>query len=166
MFNAVLDSCILDFLLKNESSSVMSQFINRIASEQDIEDFLISDYAKFEVLRGARNIKGITSFLNTFSTIKVSPDVLSMAAFLYSAYQVKNICIPKDGDFILAATAFYTPNTFILTADGDDFPRSFFEEVEADYIHFKKAKTEKKIRIYLLKPLWEELSSALNKHRN
>lgn len=166
MIKVILDTCILDYLAKDECSSTMQNCVEILTNEHSLEKMFISEFTKFELLRGARKIRMITDYIGRYRKIRISDEVLTLAAFLYSACQkVNNRKIGSDGDCIIGATSFFTMGSFILSADGDGFPRPFFTEVDRGEIFYERHGEQKRHDIFLLKPNWKALTEGLKDHR-
>ena len=166
MSTIILDTCVLQYRLNACSSSEMDEILQRFSKKYQATKLHISEYSQFELLRGVRKILQISRYIKDYSKLTVSSRVLTLAGFLYSAYQeVNKQRLSSDGDYIIAASAFLTQNSYILTADGGGFPRPFFKEIDSGEITYTKGKKFCRHDIFLLKPNWKALADGIKAHK-
>ncbi len=146
----ILDTCTLQYL---DDKDLVSQMLNVLA-EFHQDNLSISEYAIYELLRGANKIieSKRRKVLTQFKRHKIDTIVLSTSALLATLYNENGLGGKtfSDGDQILASTAILT-NSIILTADGRDYPLPFFKEVKRWALEYTKTRKSPCI-LYALEP--------------
>ena len=164
----ILDTCIVQYYLKSETRPLVQAYFERLSEKfnMPMKDFSVSMISKFELLRGAKKILPITEILQRVHKIPVSEEILTLSAFLSSACQNRNgHPIYDDGDCIIGGASFSIPSSYVLTADGDGFPRPFFSEADSFEYSYLKNRKDRSLRFYLLSHNMRELVDGLASHR-
>lgn len=119
-------------------------------------DLMVSSYTTFEVYRGldTKRIPKMKQVIDLFSPNETDLMCFSVAAVLDTCYRRYQSTKPyagrySDGDLVLAGSSF-AYNSPILTANGNDFPRPFFKEIDAAL--FGSAARPMPIKAQLLMP--------------
>jgi predicted nucleic acid-binding protein len=155
----LLDTCILQDL---SSTKIGSQIVNQLTLLIQAGVILaISDYATYELLRGAfvkTEAEG-EKVLNAFKRYSVSTEVLRAAARLDTLYKNDGIHSGiSDGDEILAATSIII-NAPVITRNGRDFPMPFFKEYRREIIIYDQiGRREKTTVLYFLEPDYQVIT--------
>lgn len=155
----ILDTNILQYITnENFGKQIEEYLLSLIASDHTL---MISDITYAELLAGLK-IEAETKptmWLSNFPSYAVTTSVLIASARLHTIYSLNELN-PEQfslGDRIIASTAILN-GTYILTSNGNDFPRPFFLDAESKEIIYtianKKRKPEKRamICLNLLKP--------------
>lgn len=142
----LLDTCILQNLLSKEVD-LATRTKDLLEDLYKENTFYISEFSKYELLRGANEeqSKKAELILNAFEGISNSPERLARATALYTAYssqpRIKNsLHSISDIDIFIGSLIFTDQKPYLLTADYFDFPRPFFIEEQRWGIKFKKKK--------------------------
>lgn len=156
----VLDTNILQYGTHKELGDEMAMVLEHLSARK--LECVLSSYSKFEIYRGLDRpkIPKIRAFVNTLLTRDVDDFTFRLAAALYSCYQYYPATKGKkydDGDMIIGATAFYRDFS-VLTANGNDFPRPFFEEQET---YSLKRLRKSEIVVQLLRPNHQHLNRII-----
>lgn len=154
----LIDTCILSNLLSKEESLAGETNDLMQLLYQDGNKFYISEFSKYELLRGASETqcRKANSILNAFTIVENSDERLERATALHSGYssisRIKNsLHSISDVDVFIGALIFTEQQPYLLTADYFDFPRPFFLEKKVWNIDFKKKKGNRSsIHYYLL----------------
>lgn len=154
----LLDTCILSNLLsKEEDLAKQTKELLRALYENG-NVFYISEFSKYELLRGANEAqkKKANAILNELEVVPNSSARLDRATALHTAYisvpRIKNsLHSISDVDIFIGALIFTDQKPYLLTADYFDFPRPFFIEEQRWNMDFKKKKGNRQcIHYYLL----------------
>lgn len=150
----IVDTNILQYGVSRSLKLEVEDLLNQVRMHRP--NLRISSFTKFEVYRGLNKpkIEPTRKLVRSFKPISVDDDTFRIAAVLYSCYQNHTATKSKnkqadDGDIVIAATAI-RHNTPILTANGNDFPRPFFQECSPRLTLTKPDKGE--IVVQLLAP--------------
>lgn len=141
----------------------LKAFLRQLTSNGNF--FHCSNYSIFELFRGQpkKLVEDYGELIKTFGQFNVDENILVKAAQLMSLYKhhhlisdastsKKNPKMIDDGDYILAATAFWYQNAAILTRNYSDFPRPFFNEVFKYYLEYEKDGIKGIEVYYILQP--------------
>jgi predicted nucleic acid-binding protein len=150
----ILDTNILHYGVSRDLSDEIANLLPKVKAQGF--DLVISSFSKFEVYRGLNKVKiPVTrALVDTITPLDVDGDTFRIAAVLFSCYHYHEATKGKnkyddDGDIIIGSTAIRY-NAAILTANGNDFPRPFFSELDEFII--KRASNNAEIKVYLLRP--------------
>src|SRR3989338_8679074 len=115
----------------------------------------LSDICIAEILSGVYKDKETAAieWIDELRKYEVNKLVLTTVGYITRVYNELRIPIQQIdlGDRIIAATSFLT-NSYISTANYNDFPRPLFIEVEREVIEFDQKGKINYIPIYILKP--------------
>ena len=157
--------------MKESTKKLLSQFSkNNIIS--------ISAISGFEVIKNVQNLSDHQMYLdyaNSLQRIPIDSPVLMNAATLYYAYREsglfnlrketnRELLDRKDkltGDLLIGGTVISYSDHFLLTANRRDFPIKFWKEVEV----FEIGDYEKKIKLFLLDPIIEEIQKIIGNNK-
>ena len=166
----LLDTQIIQYAVKESSYSVeISKLLRKLSKSYAIG---ISEFTKFEIYRGLnpQRVQGTKKLVDSFKSTEVDKSVIKIAAALFSLYKATpplrgHYSDIKDGDYILAASAFVF-NSFLLSSDYDDFPRPFFNEKNKHSVEYlaKKGRGTQKIYVYELEPDIKVFNDCLQNH--
>ena len=151
----ILDTNILVYLNNKYINRSLKQHIDVIIKEN--LDLSISDITVTELLAKATKSKERQAYdwIKTLQLkrIEVTPLVLELTGYFSRIYiETKMPVAEKEiADKIIAATSFLE-QTYILTADVNDFPRPFFLEYDHALIQYNKDQTISTIFVALLRP--------------
>jgi len=143
--NFIIDSCIIQYLLSNivELREKVKDLIQLLRSQNN--KLYISDYSKFEIIRGLNEdgIKEAHEVFDSFIKVPLEEKRLLKAARYFTKLQnnpktrslVQNKSI-SDGDIHIGSLAMNEVRPKLLTADYDGFPRPFFHEFGVERIGY------------------------------
>lgn len=124
----ILDTNIIGYLVDKKRIDTILDSIENLAKENELS---ISLFTYYEIVSlGNKDVPILIQALNTFKRLSVDLEVLTFAALM------RLLKVKKDGDSILAATAFLN-DARILTANGKDFPEPYFHEDSYFELKFK-----------------------------
>lgn len=133
----LVDTCILSNLLSKEVGLVKETTILVEALTANGNKLYVSEYSYYELLRSAtaEQRKKCESLLEGFTTIPHSRERLERAVILYGRYKeqrhVKQTANTiSDVDIFIGSLIVTDKDTYLLTADFNDFPRPIFYEKE------------------------------------
>lgn len=161
----LLDTNILQYGVSEFCSAEMADLI---ALHSKTYEVYISSFTMFEIYRGIDHskIRKTKELVDLF--VPVDPDVITykIAAVLttcYNRHEATKDYASKysDGDTLIGASAF-RDNAYILTANGNDFPVPFFQEVKRDYITHTRSKAM--LPISLIAPDYGVYFDARDRH--
>lgn len=159
----ILDTNILHDGVSKAYSDGIADLLPKIESRG--LGLALSSFSLFEVYRGLNKdkIPVTRRLVDTIAPLEADVATFRIAAALYSCYHhhpaTKNTTkYDDDGDLVIAATAFRY-NAALLSANGNDFPRPFFSELESYTITRRSDKAE--LVIQLLKPEIHVFNQAL-----
>lgn len=151
----ILDTNILQLIgsKPTERSLKVVDYIVEIAKQG--YERAISDITAYEALQRCSKTKEkeVLKQMDVFTQLEVSKKVLVTTAWLADLYRGEKVPDSQisDCDKIIASTAILT-GSFILTANGNDFPRPFFSEKEKRLIQYRDKARDLLNVIYLLEP--------------
>src|SRR3989344_2019823 len=150
----ILDTNIIKKIIDRYSVEEFAKYLSDLVKRNGT--FVISDFTCFELVRGANlsTENEVFPILNLVTRLLITTQVLFASARLETLYKLEDIqpSTIEIGDKIIAATAILN-SSFILTANGRDFPWPYFIEVERRIIEYKdKNKRTKCIPVSLLIP--------------
>lgn len=150
----ILDTCILQYLNDPNLEPELTRIFRLL--ERQGNKFYFSDFSTYELFSCCPRSKEkrLSAIWKNFSRFTVDPKVVRFAAELATAYNVVKLPITSisDGDKIIGATAILT-DSVVFTANGNDFPRPFFEERRTEDIPYKtKGGKLGMIKFYFLAP--------------
>lgn len=151
--SALLDTNILQYL--NNPSIARELFAYLEEVHRAGYSLAISNFSIFELLSGVPKSKesNLISALEVIPRFEVTTEVLVAAAQLTTVYRMEKAEYGHitQGDKIIAATSLL--NDFpVLTANSNDFPRPFFNELHKKFIFYKDKNRDRMIPVYLLLP--------------
>jgi predicted nucleic acid-binding protein len=129
--------------------------------------FVISDFAIYELLRGAtlQKEKEASESVGRFERHNITPDVLLAAAWLDTIYRMEKVEAGiSDGDEILAATAILTTHA-VITRDYSGFPSPFFKEVHREVIVYERKHRPQSVAVLFLEPDLDFISGKFKERR-
>tara|TARA_Y100000310_G_scaffold234036_1_gene236944 strand:+ start:1169 stop:1702 length:534 start_codon:yes stop_codon:yes gene_type:complete len=153
--NIILDSCTIQYLDNKAMKLSLWKILKHLRQNKNVFNIALISY--YELLSECPKNKEekLLKILGFFNIHKFSEEVIVTAARLATCYRlepnIKNHQSINDGDKIIAATAMLS-DSFILTANANDFPRPFFNEVYKENIIYKKKNKDYLLSMYLLKP--------------
>ena len=155
----IIDSCIIQYLLTNisELREKVSELIQLLRKQNN--KLYISDYTKFEIIRGLNeeDIRGAYQVFDSFIKVPLEEKRLLKAARYFTKLQnnpktrslVQNKSI-SDGDIHIGSLAMNEVRPKLLTADYDGFPRPFFHEYGVERISYLRKGKHASLYIYCL----------------
>lgn len=163
----ILDTNIIEYFSNKDLGKKITSDLQKSVS--DGYEIVISKFTFFESLDGA-NIKTEVArldVLNNFPKFCITKNILIKAAHLSCLYK-KEGCSISIGDKIIGATAWIR-NAIVYTADGNDYPRPYFSELERkEFIFINNKNNHSLITIFLLKPenqyILEKYNSDIKKN--
>lgn len=149
----ILDTNIISYASNTPTEKQFLEYLSDL--QKDRHELIISQFSLYEILKQSKpkNESKLIQLLNLFRSLEVIKDVLVLSALLSTFYksESKDRKI-EDGDIIIAATAFLN-NSLILTANRNDYPLTFFEEIKIKPILYQEIPgLTKTLTVYLLKP--------------
>jgi len=150
----IVDTNILQYAAREEYANGAARLFQTLL-DRKLEAY-ISGYTAFEVYRGiaSKKIPVTRAIVDQFTA--ALPDILTykVAAILTTCYNTHEATKSyasriSDGDVVIAASAI-RDQAGVLTANGNDFPRPFFTEVES--FQLENSKTGAIIIAHLLEP--------------
>jgi predicted nucleic acid-binding protein len=155
----LLDSCIINYGLSKQKdlADKTNSFLDGLLLANN--RFYISQFTPFEILKGIdeRKKPQAESLLQNFGSVPQTQERIERATRLYSAYckepALKSyINAISDIDVLIGALIFTEHEPYLLTADFNDFPRPFFQEVGSQRIDYQKENGQRAgIYYYFLK---------------
>jgi predicted nucleic acid-binding protein len=150
--NIILDTCVLQYLSDKYMSLELLKFLLDLI--QRGFGLAISDISIFELLQDAtikKENEGVDT-LKLFGRYNLLENTLIASAQISTLYK-SDRC--HDGisvaDKIIGATAILS-GSLILTADINDYPRPFFNEVEEKLLIYRKNNKSNMISMQILRP--------------
>lgn len=165
--NLILDTNIIQYITDDFVSKELIPYLLTLRDKGYTEN--ISTVSVFESIKGLKRVDEpkLLGFIAAFPKYEVDERVLTAAARLHNLYN-QDKSVPSDGisseDKIIAATAIIT-NSFVLTANINDFPRPYFNEIEKEkLIYQNKKQKDVMLCVEVLQPDFEYLKSVLIEH--
>jgi len=159
----LLDTCILqDISSESQLATYILAFLGKLTAQQN--SFAISDFATFELLRGAsQKIEAKRqTVLNLFQRYATDNPALLVAARLETLYKKQGVDSGiSDGDKVLAATSVLT-GCPVITRDQTDFPIPFFQEIHREIITYQGARGNITRVVLILQPDSLVISNRFN----
>jgi predicted nucleic acid-binding protein len=155
----IIDSCIIQYLLSNivELREKVKDLIKNLESSGN--KLYISEYSKFEIIRGLNEerIGEAYKIFDRFAKVPLEEKRLLKAARYFTKLQnnpktrslVQNKSI-SDGDIHIGSLAMNEVRPKLLTADYDGFPRPFFHEYGVERISYLRKGKHASLYIYCL----------------
>ncbi len=154
MDRILIDTNVIDYATKKQGSVGVQELLQQL-KVNNIQP-AVSAYSTFEAYRGLDPTKVSTmrEVISKLNPLEVDLKSFKIAALLYTCYQRNSATKQyldryKDGDLVLAASAIRY-NLPILTANGNDFPRPYFTEMDSAVITVDRKK--RPVVIQTLKP--------------
>lgn len=154
MHQILADTNILQYGVSKLHADLIAKIYETLKQESYV--LTVSDYTVFEIYRGLaiNRIRNVKNLVDDQLSINVDNQTFKIAAALSTCYRRHDSTKVyadrySDGDIVLAATAF-RHNMLLLTANGNDFPRPFFEELAMPSI--TKVVAKSKLNIVVLRP--------------
>ena len=134
----LIDTNILQYATKPDYADDVYAIFERMQSAKI--NLRVSSYTTFEVYRNLDKVRipKMKQVIDFFQPIETDLMCFSLAAALDTCYR-RNDATKQyasrytDGDLVLAGSAL-SYNAPILTANGNDFPRPFFDEIETSLL--------------------------------
>lgn len=149
----LLDTNIFQYSNHKYSGKKVRDYINKLQNEG--YELGSSNICIAEILSGVYKDKETIAVEWIKKTRQYEVDILVLNTVGYISRVYNDLHIPIQqidlGDKIIAATAFLT-NSYILTANYNDFPRPLFIEIEREIIEFDQKGKVNYIPIYVLIP--------------
>ena len=124
--NLILDTNVVSYA-SNYPAEIQDQVLKIIENYRTKYEPVITDYIQFELLKQAKDKdSALLKKLKLFGKLNTTESTLLLSGLLCGVY--KKAHVPrtvKDGDLIIATTAFLS-QSLLLTANQDDFPFPFF----------------------------------------
>jgi predicted nucleic acid-binding protein len=132
MSQILVDANVFSYGTNEKYSDAIANVFERLAQLK--HEPAVLSYTSFEVYRGLdfKRVPKMKLLVDAFTPVDIDLKGFKIAAALYSCYKkhpTTKAYTYQDGDIVTAAGAFLY-NTLVLTADGNDFPRPFFDDVE------------------------------------
>lgn len=162
----LLDSCIIEYLLKPQISPGLTQLILEWVGK----DFHLSimEISYSELVDGVYKKKEnqLLEFLNKFPCHNLERNILVAAGQLGSLYNQNNIgnCNMSLQDKIIGATSVLY-NLPLITADIGDFPPPFFNTILNKNLKYKDRNAERIVPIAVLFPNHEFINYCFNNRK-
>jgi len=159
----VLDTNIIQYCSNKDLGKKITLDLQSLVSNG--YEIAISKFTLFESLDGANIQTEIARLgvINNFSKFCITKNILIKAAHLSCLYKKENLNNISIGDKIIGATAWLR-NSMIYTADGNDYPRPYFSEIERkEFVFMNNKNNHSLITIFLLRPENQYISG---KHNN
>ncbi len=151
---AILDTNILDYGFKPDYATSVANLLTQLSQQYDL---VTTQFTRFELFRGmsSSRIPDAKLLFDSFNCIDVTGDIFKIAAALSTCYKNDKATSSRassysDGDIIIGAAGFVS-DAAIITANVNDFPRPYFEEVVTGY-NITSIKKGTMITIGILKP--------------
>ncbi len=149
----ILDTNIISYASNLPTEKQFLEYLQNL--QKDHYELIISQFSIHEVLKQSqpKNESKLIQLLNLFKTLEVTRDILILSGLINTFYKLESKDRKiEDGDLIIAATAFLN-NSLILTANRNDYPTTFFEELQVKPILYQEIPgLTRTLTIYLLKP--------------
>ncbi len=149
----LLDSCVIQYIADKRIRNGLVPYLTDILKRN--HTLALSEITVYELLQGAPITKEaeLIDWIKVFKHYVVDLNVLVAAARLRTFYDMNKLPQAQisDGDKIIAATSTLT-GSLVLTANGNDFPRPFFIEVEQRQVYYSSKNIQKMITLQLLAP--------------
>jgi len=164
----ILDTCILQYLNNKLIRDDIFKLLKAVEENKNI--LRVSDFSTYELFSECKpeREKQLSEIWEMFPRYQVVPKVTRTAAHLSTFYRyeenTKGLTI-SDGDKIVGATAYLT-NSYVFTADLNDFPRPFFVEKFRKTIRYKDKEREKMIALYILRADYSVFSHKFKENEN
>ncbi len=157
--HVLLDTNIVSNVLSKETDLVSKTQAVLEELNKNGNSFYVSQLTKYELLRSAddKQRDKCKKYLGKLVQIDINENRLDRATRLYSLYKnraaIKNhLHSISDIDVFIGSLIFTDKNTYLLTADGNDFPRPFFLETQVWCVEYVKKQGQKAfMHYYLLK---------------
>jgi predicted nucleic acid-binding protein len=150
----ILDTNILQYGVSRDLNTEVASLLTSLTSRG--YGLVVSGFTVFEVYRGLnkQKIPVTRQLVKSITPLEVDNDTFRIAAVLYTCYRSHEATKDKnkwddDGDVVIGANAFRY-NAAILTANGNDYPRPFFAEI--DKFVLKRSSNKAEIVVHLLRP--------------
>lgn len=161
--DVILDSNAIHYGLDKKVASSFTPIILDLINKNFVP--AVSQISVYETLKKT-NPKRETEILNflksNFKNYEIDDTVLLASARLFTFYgnedNIRNSISSED--IIIAATSILT-GSLLLTADCNDFPRPFFDEVYKQPIFYSDRKC---VVIYLFRPDYDFLNEKIEKY--
>lgn len=143
----LLDTCIVRNLFSKEKllREKTEQFLDELRKSEN--KLYVSEYTSYELLRGIDSSKKSKAeeIIAGFDMVPTSKNRLDRATRLYTALHENpatksSLASISDIDIFIGSLIFNDQKPLLLTADYNDFPSPFFDEVYKQDIQYKKAK--------------------------
>lgn len=151
---AILDTNIILYGLKSEYALSVSKLITELSCKYEL---VTTQFTRFELFRGmiSAHIPDAKLLFNSFSCIDITGDIFKIAAALSTCYKNDTATSSRansysDGDIIIGASGF-TSDAVVVTANINDFPRPYFDELSTKH-SITSQKKGTTIAIGVLKP--------------
>lgn len=136
----LLDTNILRYIGTPEIIQNLLSYLVELQNKY-VKSLAISQITIFELLDGipvAKESKARET-LSNFTRLLITEDILLIASNLSSLYKQEKIPVDQISvcDKLIAASAVLN-SCYILTGDGNDYPRPFFVEVETKPVYYTK----------------------------
>lgn len=150
----ISDTNIFSYLLDEK---IVEQIIKILEEVEKDYELAWSAVTRYELIcKGTQKMKKVVDILDRFKAFNVDRKVFGFAA-LFFCLGVKGV-----GDSIIAATALLN-KTYLLTADGSDFPEPYFSEEKHWIVKSVNSKNRvSALVIHLLKVNIKETLASMN----
>lgn len=159
-FELILDSNIIQYIENKNLRESITLYLSNFS------DIFYSEISIAELITGAKK-EEMQQKINTFLQMKpitIEQNILILSGQLHTIYT--NSKIPCQhislADRIIAASSIST-NIGIFTADVNDFPRPFFQEVEEHVISYQYKNKSRFLITQVLKPNYSVLTQFINR---
>lgn len=151
--DVLVDTCIIQYAADDRMGDEVTEYLKEILERG--QRLALCEMTIYELIAGASITKEaqLLKWLTVFKRYQVDLNVFIAAARLKTLYDMQKLPQTQisDGDKMIAATSVLT-GSFILTANGNDFPRPCFKEIEQKHIFYIHKNIQRMIPIQLLSP--------------
>lgn len=158
-YNVILDTNIIQYIGNKHVGSHIREYVSQFRT------ILYSDISVGELTAGAirKDLEKTEELLSKMYPIVIDEDILVLSGNLHTIYSKSKIPYQHISlaDRIVAASAISTDTT-IYTADVNDFPRPFFQEIDEHVISYRYKNKSRFLVTQVLKPNYPVITEHIN----